>query len=102
MQVYLFIIQNFGQELKRQKNYWIPIFSLLIDLFQITLDQIEKHDILLGKLSAADNNVKLNIYYTPIELTHNALIFNNKTMKEWWEKGFDYVQNKTAPTRGKI
>lgn len=57
-------------------------FSLLIDLFRIELDQIEKHDILLGKLSAADNNVKLNIYYTPIELTHNALIFNKTQMKE--------------------
>jgi NTE family protein len=72
-------------------------FSLLIDLFRIELDQIEKHDILLGKLSAADNNVKLNIYYTPIELTHNALIFNKAQMKEWWKKGFDYAKNKSEP-----
>ena len=71
-------------------------FSLLIDLFRIELDQIEKHDILLGKLSAADNNVKLNIYYTPIELTHNALIFNKTQMKEWWQKGFDYAQIKSV------
>ncbi|NGY37043.1 patatin-like phospholipase family protein [Flavobacterium sp. XN-5] len=72
-------------------------FSLLIDLFRIELDQIEKHDILLGKLSAGDNNVKLNIYYTPIELTHNALIFNKTQMKEWWKKGFDYAKNKREP-----
>lgn len=72
-------------------------FSLLIDLFRIELDQIEKHDILLGKLSAGDNNVKLNIYYTPIELTHNALIFNKTQMKEWWKIGFDYAKNKREP-----
>ena len=69
-------------------------FSLLIDLFRIELDQIEKHDILLGKLSAEDNNVKLNIYYTPINLTHNALIFNKKRMKEWWKSGYEYDSNK--------
>ena len=69
-------------------------FSLLIDLFRIELDQIEKHDILLGKLSAEDNNVKLNIYYTPINLTHNALIFNKKRMKEWWKSGYEYASNK--------
>jgi predicted patatin/cPLA2 family phospholipase len=69
-------------------------FSLLIDLFQIELDQIEKHDILLGNLSAANNNVKLNLYYTPVNLTHNALIFNKKKMKEWWEEGFQYALNK--------
>ncbi|PRZ19817.1 patatin-like phospholipase family protein [Flavobacterium granuli] len=77
-------------------------FSLLIDLFRIELDQIEKHDILLGKLTAADNNVKLNIFYTPIELTHNALVFNNDKMKEWWKTGFDYAQNKSEPKENLI
>lgn len=77
-------------------------FSLLIDLFRIELDQIEKHDILLGKLTAADNNVKLNIFYTPIELTHNALVFNNDKMKEWWKKGFEYAHNKSEPKENLI
>lgn len=72
-------------------------FSLLIDLFRLELDQIEKHDILLGNLSATDNNVKLNLYYTPIDLTHNALIFDKEKMKEWWEEGFQYALNKSEP-----
>jgi NTE family protein len=71
-------------------------FSLLIDLFRIALDQIEKHDILLGNLSATYNDVKLNIYYTPIDLTHNALIFNKVKMKEWWKKGYAYAQKKNG------
>jgi len=77
-------------------------FSLLIDLFRIALDQIEKHDLLLGILSASDNNVKLNIYYTPVELTHNALIFNKTKMKEWWKKGFDFAQNKSKGMNNRI
>jgi predicted patatin/cPLA2 family phospholipase len=70
-------------------------FSLLIDLFQIELDQIEKHDILLGTLSASHNNVKLNLYYTPIDLTNNALIFNKVKMKQWWQEGYQYALKKS-------
>ncbi len=70
-------------------------FSLLIDLFQIELDQIEKHDILIGTLSASHNNVKLNMYYTPIDLTNNALIFNKVKMSQWWEEGFQYAKKKS-------
>lgn len=70
-------------------------FSLLIDLFQIELDQIEKHNILLGTMAATHNNVKLNLYYTPIQLTDNALIFNKEKMTQWWEQGFQYAMKKS-------
>ena len=56
-------------------------FSLMIDLFRIALDQVEKHDIAIGKLMASNKNVKLNLYYTPTKLTNNALIFNKEVMK---------------------
>jgi hypothetical protein len=70
-------------------------FSLMIDLFRIALDQVEKHDIAIGKLMANNKNVKLNLYYTPTKLTDNALIFNKEVMKEWWEQGYEYAQNKS-------
>lgn len=70
-------------------------FSLMIDLFRIALDQVEKHDIAIGKLMANTKNVKLNLYYTPVKLTSNALIFNKKAMKEWWKLGYEYAQNKS-------
>lgn len=70
-------------------------FSLMIDLFRISLDQVEKHDIALGKLIANNKNVELNLYYTPIKLTDNALIFNKIEMKKWWQEGFNYAQNKS-------
>lgn len=70
-------------------------FSLMVDLFATLLDQVEKHNITIGKLSAKNKNVKLNLYYTPIKLTDNALIFNKAKMKEWWHQGYEYAQNKS-------
>lgn len=70
-------------------------FSLMIDLFLFSLDQLGKHDVSIGKLSAINHNVKLNLYYTPTKLTNNALIFNQKKMKKWWRLGFKYAQNKS-------
>jgi len=70
-------------------------FSLMVDLFQTLLDQVEKHDVTIGKLAAKNKNVKLNIYYTPIQLTDNALIFNKHQMRQWWLQGYEYAQNKS-------
>lgn len=70
-------------------------FSLMVDLFQTLLNQVEKHDITIGKLSAKNKNVKLNLYYTPIKLTDNALVFNKKNMKLWWGQGYEYARNKS-------
>jgi predicted patatin/cPLA2 family phospholipase len=70
-------------------------FSLLLDLFQITLGQVENQNITIGKLIAKNKNVKLNLYYTPIKLTNNALIFNRVKMKSWWKQGYKYAQEKS-------
>jgi NTE family protein len=70
-------------------------FSLMIDLFRIALDQVEKHDIAIGKLMASNKDVKLNLYYTPTKLTDNALIFNKEEMKKWWIQGYNYAKNKS-------
>jgi predicted patatin/cPLA2 family phospholipase len=70
-------------------------FSLMVDLFQTLLTQVEKHDITIGKLAAKNKEVKLNLYYTPIRLTDNALIFNKKIMKEWWQQGYAFAKNKS-------
>lgn len=70
-------------------------FSLMINLFVTLLNQIEKHNITIGKLSANSKNIKLNLYYTPVELTNNALVFNKIKMKEWWNEGYQYAQNKS-------
>ena len=70
-------------------------FSLTIDLFGTIIDQVEKKDIIIGRLAAASNNVKLNFYYTPTKRTDNPLVFNKKNMLDWWKQGFEYAKNKS-------
>lgn len=71
-------------------------FSLIVDLFDGMLDQVEKKDIALGKLSAEHNNVTLNLYHTPTKLTDNPLVFNKKQMTLWWKQGYEYAKHKTS------
>ncbi len=76
-------------------------FSLMVNLFGFLLDQVEYHDIAEGKLAALHKNVKLNIYYTPTQLTENSLVFNRKRMKEWWEQGFAHAKEKAEKLKSK-
>ncbi|MES2544366.1 MAG: patatin-like phospholipase family protein [Bacteroidota bacterium] len=70
-------------------------FSLMVDLFGTLLDQVEKHNITIGKLAAKNKDVNLNMYYTPTKLTNNALVFNKVNMSNWWQQGYEYAQNKS-------
>jgi predicted patatin/cPLA2 family phospholipase len=81
-------------QLKPRKMSRNP-FTVMIDLFQILLTQVEKQNITIGKLAAKTKNAKLNLYYTPVQLTDNALIFNKDKMKVWWQQGYDYAKNKS-------
>jgi len=67
-------------------------FSLLSTVMEFMLDQVEKQNIDIGKLKAKQNNVKLNLYYTPTVLTTNSLVFNKKLMAKWWQMGYRYAQ----------
>ncbi|OBQ54190.1 patatin-like phospholipase family protein [Tamlana sp. s12] len=69
-------------------------YSLMLNLFGHLLDQVERSDILIGKLAAKNRGVKLNLYYTPSRLTENSLIFNKKLMTDWWDKGYEYAKEK--------
>jgi len=69
-------------------------FSLMISLFGHLLEQVEKHDVTIGKLAAKNKGVTLNLYYTPTKLTENSLIFSKPLMQKWWKEGFDYAKMK--------
>ena len=69
-------------------------FSLMVNLFSFLIDQVERHDINIGKLSAKYRDVKLNLYFTPTKLTDNSLIFNKIQMAEWWEQGYHHAKLK--------
>lgn len=69
-------------------------FGLIINLFDYMKIFIEKHNISIGKLTASNKNVKLNLFYTPTVLTTNSLIFEKEKMKIWWNDGFEYAKEK--------
>lgn len=83
-----------SESMDQQKVLGKNPFSLMISLFSHLLDQVEKHDITIGKLAANNKNVKLNLYYTPTQLTENSLIFSKPLMEKWWKEGYDHAQNK--------
>ena len=66
----------------------------MMNLFGHLLDQVERNDIVIGKLAAKNRDVKLNLYYTPTSLTENSLIFSKRLMEKWWQQGYDYALEK--------
>jgi len=68
-------------------------FSLLTSVFEFMLEHVERHNVTIGKLLAKNNNVKLNLYYTPTVLTTNSLIFDKKLMAKWWQYGYRYTKS---------
>ncbi|CAM1333313.1 patatin-like phospholipase family protein [Tenacibaculum aestuariivivum] len=67
-------------------------FSLMLDVFEFMLENVERHNITIGKLSAKHHDVKLNLYYTPTVLTTNTLVFDKKLMTKWWKSGYLYAK----------
>ncbi|MDW5289743.1 patatin-like phospholipase family protein [Formosa sp. PL04] len=83
-----------SEQMKHNKVLGKNPFSLMLNLFGHVLDQVERHDIVIGKLAAIQKNVKLNLYYTPTQLTENSLIFSKPLMEKWWKQGYEYAENK--------
>jgi predicted patatin/cPLA2 family phospholipase len=75
-------------------------FSLMVDLFDGLMDQVEKKDIALGMLSAEHRGVKLNLYHTPTKLTDNSLVFNKEQMTIWWDQGYEYAKHRNVAEAG--
>lgn len=69
-------------------------FSLLFDVFDFMLTNVERHNITIGKLAAKSKGVKLNLYYTPTVLTTNSLVFDEALMRKWWSSGYEYAKSK--------
>ncbi len=83
-----------SEHMEQQKVLGKNPFSLMISLFGHLLNQVEKHDVTIGKLAAKNKNVKLNLYYTPTQLTENSLIFSKSLMESWWKQGYQYAETK--------
>ena len=69
-------------------------FSLLFTIQEFMMEHVEKHNITIGKLSAKQRGVQLNLYYTTTVLTTNSLVFDAKKMAKWWQSGYDYAKKR--------
>lgn len=69
------------------------IFHWLIKIIELYTLELNRQDIQLSKLKLLENDVKLNIYYTPRELTNNSLIFDKGVMNDWWIEGFEHAKD---------
>ena len=83
------ILETEGTQLNRMPSR--NPFSLITNLFNYMQIHIEKYNISIGKLAAENQNVKLNLYYTPMVLTTNTLVFEKEKMRKWWAEGFKYA-----------
>ncbi len=74
-------------------------FSLITNMVNFMMDQIETQNIRIGKFSALKEGVSLDLYYTPTILTTNSLIFEKEKMTEWWKKGYKFAKKKNTSNR---
>lgn len=69
-------------------------FSLLLRTFRFMNNQNISKDLIIGKLVGMNKQVKINFYYTPRQLTENALIFDSEQMTQWWQEGYEFAKAK--------
>mgnify|MGYP003633715428 CR=1 FL=1 len=68
-------------------------FQTMSKVFDMSMNHSFHKDLMLGQLKSLTRNVDVNMYYTPELLTEYPLVFDPKTMKNWWRMGFEYAKN---------
>ena len=68
-------------------------FDNLGHIFDFMGDRIKDQNIQVAKLRAKEENVALNMFYTPRVLTTNSLIFDAHQMRNWWMRGWIHAKN---------
>ncbi|WP_109301189.1 patatin family protein [Aquimarina sp. AU474] len=74
-------------------------FSLITNMVNFMMDQIEHQNIRIGKFQAREQDVAMDLYYTPTVLTTNSLIFDKEKMTEWWTRGYEFAKEKNTFNR---
>ncbi|TSE09005.1 MULTISPECIES: patatin-like phospholipase family protein [Aquimarina] len=69
-------------------------FSLITNMVDFMMDRIENQNIRIGKFRAIEQDVSMDLYFTPTVLTTNSLIFDKEKMTEWWTKGYEFAKQK--------
>ncbi|WP_459209844.1 patatin-like phospholipase family protein [Aquimarina rhabdastrellae] len=74
-------------------------FSLITNMVNFMMDQIETQNIRIGKYKAKNLDISLDLYYTPTVLTTNSLVFDKEKMKIWWKSGYQFAKQKNNSNR---
>ncbi|QKX06328.1 patatin-like phospholipase family protein [Aquimarina sp. TRL1] len=74
-------------------------FSLITNMVNFMMDQIEIQNIRIGKFKAMNQEVSMNLYYTPTVLTTNSLIFDKVKMTKWWKDGYEFAKKQNRFNR---
>lgn len=82
--------ENYIQQKYVSKN----VLDLFLKIIDVMHKEISKNDINISKLRALEEEVTINLYYTPYVLSKNSLIFNQKNMAKWWDIGYNDIKNK--------
>lgn len=80
---------------KLEIEYMRNLVHGLITQIDMMYEELTKDDIQVGKLKAKDEEIILNLYYTPRRLTNNSLVFDKEVMSKWWDEGYEYAKNKS-------
>ena len=70
----------------------LEFFGLIVDTM---LKQVSTDNVIIPNLEAKEKDVIINLYYLPYKLTDNSLLFDEETMKKWWDLGRNGVENES-------
>lgn len=84
---------------KSKNTEWSPknMFDVLLRTIDLLQREVSLSDVMIATLLAdLKKDVQLNFYYTPTELSRNALTFDKEEMLKWWESGRNEFKTKKA------
>lgn len=81
--------EQYSQRRGYKSTNILKMFARVNDIMH---KEISKNDVSISKLRALDEDVTINLYYTPYKLSNNSLLFNKKAMNKWWDLGYNGIK----------
>ncbi len=83
---------------KFEAEYLRNLSQGILSVLDLMQSELGNDDVQIGKLKAinSDEEIRLNLYYTPRKLTNNSLVFDKELMNGWWDEGYKYAEEVTC------
>lgn len=69
------------------------IIEVVTTALNIMYDEIYKNDFDISKLYGFQENIQINVYRTPEQLTNNLYVFDKDNMLKWYQDGYNFAKN---------